>query len=171
MDQQQHGRRYSWKGLVFGRNPRRTFWRIVALVAVSVVAFRIVFMPIRVQGTSMEPNYEHGSLHLVNRLAYVNGLKPERGDVVSIRVNRGRRLLLMKRVVGLPGERVTVVGGLIAINGSLLKEPYVKWEPDVDWERGELVLGPDSYFVAGDNREGTVMGDIHISEIIGKVVL
>jgi signal peptidase I len=60
--------------------------------------------------------------------------------------------LLIKRVIGLPGERVTIRGGRVYIDGSLLDEPYVLdycTSPSCD---GEWQLGPDEYFVLGDNR-------------------
>src|SRR2546422_9544584 len=105
----------SWVSrIVFGRNPKRTAVRAVLLVILSLVVFKFVLLPIRVVGISMAPNYHHGQINFVNRLAYLKA-RPKRGDVVAIRIN-GERALLLKRVIGLPGETVAWEEGIVRIN-------------------------------------------------------
>ena len=156
--------------LVFGQNPRRTSVRIVALAAIAFITFKWLLVPIRTDGPSMQPTYESDALHLLNRLSYAFG-KPSRGDVVAIRL-AGPSLVIVKRVVGLPGERIAFVGGVLHVNGVPLDEPYVGSRRP--WDRAETTLGPDEYFVVGDNRgmsQGNhQFGAIRKERILGKVV-
>jgi signal peptidase I len=156
--------------LVFGENPRRTLTRVIVLAAISFITFRWVLVPIRTEGSSMLPTYETDRLNLVNRLAYL-GSRPERRDVVAIQM-AGPHVLYVKRVIGLPGERVSVVDGIVNINGSPLPEPYVRHRRP--WQVDEVTLAPNEYFVIGDNR-GMASGDhdfgrVDLSRILGKVV-
>src|SRR5262245_30550408 len=104
-----------WMRVIFGRHPRRTLLRLSLLVALTIVIFKFFVLPIQVSGLSMVPTYTDGKVNFVNQLAYV-WAKPKRGDVVAIRMPTERDMLL-KRIVGLPGERVAMWGGRIWING------------------------------------------------------
>jgi signal peptidase I len=134
--------------LVFGRNPRRTLVRIAVLGAVSFVVFGFLLTPIRVRGISMEPTYHDGTLNLVNRLAF-RFRSPARGDIIAIRL-AGPSVLYVKRIIGLPTERVAIVNGIVQINGAPLIEPYVHNRQP--WNVPEVTVGPREYFVIGDNR-------------------
>jgi signal peptidase I len=163
----------SWlQRVLIGRNPKRTLMRSVVLVLVSVVVFKFVLLPIRVEGGSMLPTYKDRGVHFVNRLAYLfHG--PRRGDVVAIRLLAGQHVMLMKRVVGLPGETVAFHRGRLYINGEPLEEPYLKLRGD--WDHEPEPVGPNQYYVVGDNRDmpwiyhekGRSTRDL----IVGKVVL
>ena len=72
----------------------------------------------------MLPTYHDGQINFLNRLAYLRH-EPQRGDVVGIRYS-GDSILLLKRIVGLPGEEVSFDEGKLFINGKPLEEPYVK---------------------------------------------
>src|SRR5262245_48406077 len=106
----------SWlRTIVIGRNPLRTALRLVVVVVGILLLRAYVLLPIRVDGPSMQPNYREHSINIVNRLAYLRS-EPQRGDVVAIRysgVSRlsGKSIMLMKRVVGLPGETIEWVEG------------------------------------------------------------
>jgi signal peptidase I len=156
--------------LIFGSNPRRTTVRILVLAVVSIVVFKWILIPIRTDGPSMLPTYRSGSLNLVNRLAYWRG-DPSRGDVVAIRL-AGPSILYIKRIVGLPGDRLEIADGHVRIDGVPLGEPYVQHRRA--WTVPEVTLGPREYFVVGDNR-GMRIGDhefgrVDRSRIVGKVV-
>lgn len=156
--------------LVIGENPGRTLTRIVVLAVVCFITFRWVLVPIRTEGSSMLPTYETDRLNLVNRLAYL-GATPQRHDVVAIQM-AGPHVLYVKRVIGLPGERVAVVDGIVNINGAPLAEPYVKHRRP--WQVDEVTLGANEYFVIGDNR-GMAAGDhdfgrVDLAKILGRVV-
>ena len=138
-----------WRRLVFGRSLKFTLVRLAITVLLFVVLFTFVFIPIRVTGISMEPAYRNGQVNLVNKLAY-HRRPPQRGDVVAIPM-KGERALLLKRVIGLPGEDVVFRKGNVEINGHPLAEPYVK-RKRAPWAE-TFNLGPDDYLVVGDNRE------------------
>jgi len=156
--------------LIFGENPRRTTVRILILAAVSVVTFGWILIPVRAEGISMMPTYRNGSLNLVNRLAFLVK-SPERGDIVAIRL-AGPHAVYIKRIVGLPGERIAIADGTVRINGRSLDEPYVRNRSG--WTMAEVQLGSDEYFLIGDNRgmreEEHDFGRAHRSRIVGKVV-
>jgi signal peptidase I len=136
--------------VVIGRDPRRTLVRVVVLVVVSFVVFNYVLRPIRVEGGSMLPTYKDRGVNFVYRLAYLFH-DPRRGDVVAIRLLAGEHVMYMKRIIGLPGETVAFHQGRAYINGKRLDEPYLKFRGD--WEHAPEQVGPDQYYVVGDNRD------------------
>ncbi len=160
-----------FRTILIGRNPRFTAVRIVVLVAVSLVVFNFLLLPIRVQGISMLPTYRTNRINFVNRLAYVFH-EPRRGDVVAIRY-AGKHVMLMKRIIGLPGETISFQGGRAHINGRPLDEPYVKFP--CNWEIPPRQIGPNEYFVVGDNRSmpeaAHDKGKAERRRIVGKVLL
>jgi signal peptidase I len=158
--------------VMIGRNPKATLVRVVVLIVTSFVVFnRFILLPIRVEGISMLPTYKDRSWNFVNRLAYLRH-EPQRGDVVSIRL-AGPHVMYMKRIIGLPGETVAFVDGRVLINGEVLDEPYEKSR--CDWNCPPVTLGPNEYFVVGDNRtmppELHKFGETQRSRIIGKLLL
>jgi signal peptidase I len=156
--------------IIFGRHPRRTAVRILVLAGVAFVVFKWLLIPIRTDGPSMQPTYESNSFNIVNRMSYAF-TTPGRGDVVAIRL-AGPSLVIVKRVVGLPGERVAFVGGVVQINGVPLDEPYVRSRRP--WDRAEVTLGAHEYFVVGDNRgmsQGNhKFGAVDEQRILGRVL-
>jgi len=156
--------------LVFGSNPRRTIVRIAVLAAVSFVTFSWILIPMRADGASMQPTYESGSFHLVNRLAFTLH-SPTRGDVIGIRL-AGPHVLYVKRIIALPGERFEIVDGEVRINGSRLDEPYVQQR--IPWNVPAVTLTSREYYVIGDNRgmpaRDHSFGRIDASRIVGKVI-
>jgi signal peptidase I len=125
-----------------------------------------------VRGNSMQPSFEPGSLLLVNRMAYA-GSVPYRGDVVIVggTGDIGRRTL--KRIVGLPGEEVRILEGLLYVEGDRAVEPYLGGLPaapglvDRTWR-----LHGGEYFVLGDNRvrstDSRQYGPVGAGQILGK---
>ncbi len=158
--------------VLIGRNPKRTLVRIIVLVAVSVVVFNFMLVPIRVEGGSMLPTYADRSINFVNRLAYLFH-EPRRSDVVAIGMLAGEHRMYLKRIVGLPGEAVAFHKGRLYINGQLMDEPYVKLRDN--WEHAPEEVGPGHYYVVGDNRgmawDDHTQGRAARERIVGKVVL
>jgi signal peptidase I len=167
--------------VVFGRNPKVTLLRAALWAAVCVVIFKILLVHVRVSGISMLPTCPDQSIYWVNRLAYV-WRAPQRGDVVALRYiqtdNSISRLepphvMLLKRIIGLPGETVSFVNGSALINGEILDEPYETL--DCNWNCAPVTLGPDEYYVVGDNRsmppENHTHGIYERSRIVGKARL
>jgi signal peptidase I len=164
-----------WLRIVLvGRKPKFTLVRIAVLVVVVFFVRAYVLLPIRVQGLSMMPTYQDNGINFVNRLAYLHS-DPKRFDVVAIRFS-GEHLMLMKRIIGLPGETVQFHQGRVLINGEKLDESYENSETyPCDWELPPEKLTPDEYFVVGDNRtmpwQYHKFGKAERSRIVGKVLL
>ena len=158
---------------------REIFSTVFCAFAAVFVAFVIVFsvgMKVGVIGVSMEPKLYNGQEVLVNRLLYRLS-SPGRGDVVAFLPNGNKNShYYIKRVVGLPGETVQIVGGYVYINGELLveDESYDKIA-DGGIAHVEVQLGSDEFFVLGDNRNNSEdsrsgnIGPVKKETIAGKV--
>lgn len=155
-----------WLRFLVGRRPAVTVLRVVVFLALYFGVFRQVYQPIRVTGVSMEPTYRDGRIKLLNVRAYRGGVLPERFDVVAVRKRETLRVLL-KRVLGLPGEVVEVVGGAVYIGGERVEEPYVQGR-GISGTRRPVRLGAGEYFIIGDNREVTAYGVVTLDEILGR---
>lgn len=158
------------KRVLVGAKPRRTLARAVALAASAYTLFGYLLIPVRGQGPSMLPTLEDGQFVFVNRLAYW-GAEPRRGDVVALEV-AGRRVVYIKRIVGMPGERVRIDRGDVLVNGARLEEPYVKHRRP--WHVGDVRLGDGEYLVIGDNRgmaqRNHDFGKARRERVLGRVV-
>jgi signal peptidase I len=156
--------------LFFGASPRRTAVRIVVLVVIAIATFTWILVPIRAEGISMLPTYRSGSLNLVSKLTY-KYRSPRRGDVVAIRL-AGPSVVYVKRIVGLPGDRVAIREGFVHINGTPLAEPYVRHRKP--WNVDEVALDAREYFLIGDNRGMNAadheFGRADAARIVGKVL-
>ena len=120
---------------------------LVALgAAIGLLIREYVLGVSAVAGDSMQPTLMTGDRVLITRLDYIVGV-PQRGDVVQLEIP-GRDGEYLKRVVGLPGETVEIVGGVVHINGKALNETYATLSDD-DFR---IQLDEDEYFVLGDNR-------------------
>jgi signal peptidase I len=155
---------------VIGARPRRTLLRAAALIASAYAIFGYALIPVRGEGPSMQPTLRDGQLVLVNRLAYWRS-EPTRGDIVALSL-AGRRVLYIKRIVGMPGDRVRIAKGTVYVNDVALDEPYVQQRRR--WEVAEAVLTGDEYLMIGDNR-GMPMrqhdfGKARRERIVGQVV-
>jgi signal peptidase I len=139
---------------------------LVLLVAIILCLFRWVLIPIRVSGMSMEPAFKDGKVTVVNHLSY-KWSRPKRGDVVAFRYPAGN-LVLLKRVVALPGERVRVDDGRVYVNGKLLQEPYLRFHRGL--ASREIQLEDGWYYVIGDNRGISVSAAIPFEWMLGKVM-
>ena len=156
--------------LFVGRDPGKTLIRLAILVGTVAFVFRFVLLPIRAQGISMIPTLPANSLRFVNLLAYATD-DPARGDIVAIRL-AGPSVVYVKRVIGLPGERVRIAQGVVYIDDRPLAEPYVSRR--APWTASETRLGDLEYFVIGDNREMPIesheLGTVERRRLIGKIV-
>lgn len=156
--------------MLLGRRPQLTIIRIVVLIVVSYVAFGFLFLPVRGEGISMLPTFSDGQLGFISTLAYAR-TPPRRGDIVGIRM-AGRRVMYVKRIIGLPGERLSIVDGVVHVDGIPLAEPYVNG--GATWNLPELQIGADEFFVVGDNRRMSIqnhdLGKARRDRIVGKVL-
>jgi signal peptidase I len=158
------------KTLLLGQSPRITLLRAAALIAGAIVVFGFILLPVRLYGISMLPTYTDGTLNFANRAAYW-WREPARGDVVAIRM-AGRNVVYVKGIVGLPGERVEIIAGVVLVNGEPVIEPNVRNK--APWNMPPETLGADEYFVIGDNRAMTMdhhdFGRTSCGRIIGKMI-
>jgi signal peptidase I len=160
----------SIRRIIIGKSPRRTLQVALLLALLTFGVCRYVVLPVRVQGLSMEPTFRNRSIHLAYMLAYAKN-KPRRGDIVLISMS-GRGTMYMKRVLALPGERISFMGGQLFINGKPIDEGYLRERGS--WTMPEMSLRPDEYFVAGDNRSVDIsyhtLGSVYRSDILGGIL-
>lgn len=178
---------------------RSSLYEIAETLLLAVLIFvmvRSVVLNFRVDGASMEPSLHHGEMLIVNRRAYtsidVNQLlshlpgverqgerewyifnPPKRGDIVVFQPPGPHREPYIKRIIGLPGERVLIRDGAVFIDGQRLDEPYL--QSDTVWQgmtAHEFTVEPDHVFVLGDNRgnssDSRIFGTVPMSDIIGR---
>jgi signal peptidase I len=136
---------------------------IVLFAAINTVSARI-----RVDGASMEPTLQSGEFVIVNKLAYFFG-DPEVGDIIVFHFPRDPDQEYIKRIIGLPGDRVEIKNGEVYVNDLLLEEDYIAASPvyNSTWE-----VPADSLFVLGDNRNNSSdshnWGPVPLDFVIGK---
>ncbi|MCD4685002.1 MAG: signal peptidase I [Anaerolineae bacterium] len=124
--------------------------QIILIVVVVRVGMDIVLPRYVVDGASMQPNFYTDERLIVDRVTLLFS-GPSRGDVIVLDSPRSDDLLL-KRVIGLPGETVTIEDGYVYIDGSLIEEDYIAEFCTYQSCNGTWELGNDEYFVLGDNR-------------------
>lgn len=146
---------------------------IVETAVLALLIFllmRVVVQNFRIEGYSMEPNLHQGQYLIVNKALYRWLHPPERGDIVVFEYPRAPDRDFIKRVIGLPGEKVEIRNGLVYINDELLSEPYLKNKGHGNFP--PTVLGANQYFVLGDNRDNSsdsrMWGPLPEDRIIGK---
>lgn len=156
--------------MLWGPSPRTTLIRAALLIVSAVVLFGFVLLPIRLHGISMLPTYNDGELNFANRAAYW-WRAPGRGDAVAIRM-AGEHVVYVKRIVGLPRERIAIIAGVVLVNDEVLIERTVVYR--APWDVPAFTLGDDEYFVVGDNRamsaENHDFGTTTRARIVGRML-
>jgi signal peptidase I len=141
----------------------------LALLAVLVAAF-FVRLP-QVAGLSMEPYIRSGEYVLINTFAYRIGV-PHRGEIVAFRHEGDARSVFIKRVIGLPGDRIRIDRGQVYINGARLEEPYVAHADGRSF--AQVLVPPSSVYVLGDNRaeseDSRFFGPVGDDRLIGRAI-
>lgn len=129
---------------------------VVFAIAIFLFIYLLVLQPHKIKGDSMQPNYPDGEFLLTDKLSYRFG-QPERGDVIVFEAPGVEGEEYIKRIIGLPGEKVMVKGSRVYINGKILEEPYLSQSLETSsgifsTEGKEVVVPQGSYYVLGDNR-------------------
>jgi signal peptidase I len=143
----------------------------LALGALAVLGRRLARLePVLVEGDSMRPTLLPGQRVAVGPL----DRPPRRGDLVVVRRPLiGGGLEVVKRVVGLPGERVRLVAGRLEVDGLAVAEPYLGWATCDEARDLDLRLGEDQYLVLGDHRaastDGRDFGPVPAAALTGRV--
>ncbi len=169
-----------WRGWLHAKSlmlPAIRRWA-VKILAVCLLAFAFVWsfgQRVRMAGDSMRPILDNKETVLVNRFIY-NISVPERGDIIVFKPEgRSASHYSIRRIIGMPGETVEIIGNSIFINGEKLTEDYEVSEiPDAGLASGAVQLASDEYFVLGDNRKNSEdsrnadVGNVKRSYIYGK---
>jgi signal peptidase I len=180
------------------KNPFANFWSgflfVVDFLKVIIVALAIilpiryfVFQPFVVSGSSMEPNYSNDQYLIIDEITY-RMREPGRGEVIVFKYPNDRSQYFIKRVIGLPGEKVQVDNGRVTIyndehpDGITLDESYLPNQGLTFPHNSTMVGGKktvqlknDEYFVMGDNRlassDSRDWGPLNRGDMVGKVFL
>jgi len=154
---------------------------IVIAVLISLPIRFFIAEPFVVNGASMDPTFSTGQFLIVDRLTY-RFASPSRGDVVVFAYPNNPRVYYIKRIIGLPGETLTVNDGFVSIlsgdnhaSSTLsLEEPYIT-NSHRSHDNIAVSLGPTEYFVMGDNRtqssDSRVWGPLDRDLIVGRPLL
>ena len=161
--------------------PPRPFWldlqvwlRDVTLsVGLAAVVIVFLYQPVKVEGTSMLPWLEDQERIFVNKFVYRFD-QVERGDVIVFRFPLDPSKSYIKRVVGLPGDRVEIVNGDVYVNGLLVQEPYILPEYRDRSSHPTLEAPPGHVYVLGDHRntsnDSRTWGTVPLEYVTGKAV-
>ncbi|HET9014107.1 MAG TPA: signal peptidase I [Thermomicrobiaceae bacterium] len=178
-------------------------WELVETLLLALIIFvgvRSIILNYRVDGMSMEPNLQNGEMLIVNRreYSYINvanlvdwipgthvaaGTRwypfrpPQRGDIIVFMPPGVTSEPYIKRIIGLPGDQISIHNGGVYVNGQRLSEPYLtsttSW-PGVN-PNSSYTVQPGHVFVLGDNRNNSsdsrVFGEVPETSIIGKAWL
>ena len=164
------------------------FLKIVIIAVIIIVPIRyFIFQPFVVSGASMQPNYQTGQYLIIDELSY-RFAPPARGQVVVLKYPKDPKEFFIKRIIGLPGERILIDNGKVKIfnqdhpEGEVLSESYLPNE-NLTYPHDALIVGgqktitlkTDEYFVLGDNRlassDSRDWGVLPRSNIVGKVLV
>lgn len=156
-----------------GREAREWIESILVALVIAVIIKAFIFETILVDGHSMLPTLKHRDRLAVNKIEYRLG-EPNRGDIVVFRYPANHKLIFIKRVIGIEGDRVQIMDHEVFVNGQRLSEDYIKEKPLADYP--ETVVPKDTVFVLGDNRNDSRdsrysdVGFIPIENIRGKAM-
>lgn len=165
----------------FSKNLLGFFVEVVRVVLISVAIIvpvrYFLIQPFYVKGASMEPTFHDDEYLVIDELSY-RFRAPQRGEVVVLKNPRGGRDFYIKRIIGLPGERISIQSGQVRITNAAYPTGFVLDETaylassirthgDIEEE-----LGPNDYYLLGDNRAASLdsrsFGSIAKQEIVGR---
>jgi len=159
---------------------REVLETIVPAVLIALLINLFMAQATRVHGQSMEPNLHTDQRLVVEKLSYNRFLRqyfafdgPEYGDVVIIRIPTQGNELLIKRVIGLPGDLIDIHDGQVFVNGQPLNEPYLPNSTAGSY--GPTTVPPLNIFVLGDNRnfsnDSRSFGTVPLKSVVGRAWL
>lgn len=155
--------------------------KVIVLALLISMPIRIfIAEPFIVSGASMDPTFATGQFLIVDRLTYRLD-KPSRGDVVVFQYPNDPSTYFIKRIVGLPGETIKIADGIISVTDlSVSEEATILEEPYIDSSHRShedllAILGPNEYFVMGDNRkessDSRTWGPLDEQRIVGRPIM
>ena len=152
---------------------------VVFAISIFLFIYLLLFQPHKIKGDSMQPNYPNGEFLLTDKVTYRFN-PPQRGDVIVFKAPVNEEDDYIKRIIGLPGETVSIKNGHVYINGKMLEENYLA---STLYTSGglflpndkEVVVPQDHFFVLGDNRpyssDSRAWGFVPRQNIIGRAWL
>ena len=164
-NKQSEKKKYGAKGLI----------RDIIIVAAIVGLIMIFIKPIIVKQTSMLPTLQENNYLFLSRQAYNLG-EPKRGDILVFPHNEGEEEeLYIKRVIGRPGDKITIKGGTVYINGKAEDDHYTK-DGTTPGSVSNFAVPEGQLYVMGDNRVVSIdsrdpsVGTVKIDDITGKAI-
>ncbi|GCE18365.1 signal peptidase I [Dictyobacter kobayashii] len=154
----------------------RQILETITLVLLMLLVIRITLQNFHIDGHSMEPTLHDQEYILVNKAAYLLQ-EPERGDIIVFRYPRDPQEDYIKRIIATPGDSISIQKDKVVVDGTTLQERYInKDDPYNPYPAiNQRVIGPDEYFVMGDNRgnssDSRAWGLVPRQNIIGKAVV
>lgn len=158
----------------------RFFMDIVEVVVISLSIFIVVYLflmqPHQVKGSSMVPTFVDGEYLMTDKVTYKRR-EPKRGEVIVFKAPLNESIDFIKRIIGVPGDRLMVSNNKVYLNGQQLDEPYLPAEyvtlPGQFMREGiEIVVPPNSIVALGDNRshssDSREWGPVPFENIIGR---
>ncbi|MBN2197989.1 signal peptidase I [Candidatus Wolfebacteria bacterium] len=156
-----------------------SLWEVLEIVLIAVITVFIVrnflIQPFLVDGTSMEPNFSSGDYLLIDEISY-RFREPRRGEVIVFHYPGNESTYYIKRIIGLPNEKLIMNEGKITVfneeypEGFVINENYLPSYIETSGDR-DFVLDDDEYFVMGDNRkysfDSRSWGNLQEKEIVG----
>lgn len=149
--------------------------RTILFVIVVTVLFDMAIPRSLVDGRSMQPTFEDAERLIVSRVHYLI-TAPDRGDIIVFNsIDRfDPDVMLIKRVIGLPGDHIEFRERQLFVNGIFVDEPYPLEDCNTRCSEEEWILGENEYFMMGDNRNNSSdsrrFGPIPLDHIVGRVI-
>ncbi|GAB1476783.1 signal peptidase I [Bacillota bacterium] len=153
--------------------------RDIAIALVIGLLITQLIKPTIVREHSMEDTLHEYDYIILNRQAYLFN-EPKSGDIIVFHTDlvrpNGKEKLLIKRIIGIPGDNVSISGGTVYLNGQPLEEAYTK-DGYTASEMEEVTVPENSLFVMGDNRQNSAdsrdpsVGFVSIDDILGKATV
>lgn len=150
---------------------------IVFIGSLFIVVYLFIMQPNQIKGASMEPSFYTGEYILTSKVTY-KFRSPYRGDIIVFKSPKNPDIEYIKRIIGLPGDKVVIKNGDVIVNDNLIQENYIAAQTNL-WEGGftkdgqELIVPKEELFVMGDNRphssDSREFGTVPIPSIIGQV--
>ena len=156
------------------------FIKVFIIAVAIIVPIRwFLFQPFVVTGDSMRPNFQNGDYLIIDEISY-RFREPHRGDVIVLRFPNDESQFFIKRIIGLPNDRVVIENGKVKIynsehsQGFVMEEQYLP-SNNLTYGNLDLTLDKDDFFVLGDNRlsssDSRIWGTLPQKDIVGRVFL
>jgi len=167
----------------FAKSPKAFVVELIKIVLIALVVIipirYFLFQPFYVRGASMEPNFYDNEYLIIDEITY-RFSEPQRGDVVVVKMPEKQSEYLIKRIIGLPGEKIEINDGLVTVffnsdnQANILNETYLS-ENIQTYGAKNIELSEDEYYVMGDNRpvslDSRSFGPLHKENIVGRAWL